>query len=932
MDSVLQEIADAPTLSHDQSAQWLQRVENDIGGVKTRIHERIERDRPTFDRQYNATNSIKTKIASLTRDIDALEAAKQGIIVNLTTSLANNSVIQQEALDASTLSNATAHLLASVRAFHAASDHVRDGRLPEAIAACTSVLSALDDAPAPLGSSKVARDLRARVSTMQHKVQEQLSALLSRCVSVIAAQRTLTLHTSENAISLRDICSSISREFLTAHLNSLRKDLLAHFVEPILQSPVAVTVEADMLALHHSDDPEKRLQSLSALLRFLHARLLPNLPQTVSDEFAASLYSPLVNSVLHGLLEPSLPSRLQQLPAFLSLVREAVDFETLVTADLSITRGAERTLKDWADKAPSYYEKGRRQQLLQEARTVLLGESSESVRVDAPSSDEHVDHAEEPEPAKEDPQTQEDDFENSWDFEDDKAPANGRTSTDSWGFDDDAEAEADVDVEMKDAPAPTPVPTKPPEIAISPSDEDSSNGWGWDDDGADPDVDSVDKPADADEDDPWESAWAEPPKPPASAPAQVEAFPPSSPMKPKAATRLEKKFAKSKGLNVPTTPMSANPIGAKSFASSQHDGFQSQPVSAKASPQPGPSFGRKPPPPKEKATFMISQSALTTLDIAKRALAEGRELSESSIFDEHAASSARGGAALLNSASSVLDLFRAVLPVKDTPPFGGSALKALRFSNDCLYLSHAVLQLRSGADGAKTGQDPEVRWRDALEDVAHRLRDCSTHWFEDTLVRLEFLGLALVADEDNQDRRREVLLDLLGAAEGFLYVGDAEQFLQCKTIVEQLAKDITKLAKDWKPTLTKHAYYTALGTLVDGVLAQMIDQIIALDDIPDVESRHLSQLCRLLTHLEGLFVDEHTGSSLVVVHVPSWLKFSYLSELLEASLTDISYLFDEGALIDFETEELVKLIRALFADTPLRANAITKISAGHVQS
>ncbi len=36
----------------------------------------------------------------------------------------------------------------------------------------------------------------------------------------------------------------------------------------------------------------------------------------------------------------------------------------------------------------------------------------------------------------------------------------------------------------------------------------------------------------------------------------------------------------------------------------------------------------------------------------------------------------------------------------------------------------------------------------------------------------------------------------------------------------------------------------------------------------------------------------------------------------EASIADISYLFDEGALVDFEVDELVSLVRALFADTP----------------
>ena len=46
-------------------------------------------------------------------------------------------------------------------------------------------------------------------------------------------------------------------------------------------------------------------------------------------------------------------------------------------------------------------------------------------------------------------------------------------------------------------------------------------------------------------------------------------------------------------------------------------------------------------------------------------------------------------------------------------------------------------------------------------------------------------------------------------------------------------------------------------------------------------------------------------------------------------MADISYLFDGGFLSDFKVEELTELVRALFADTPLRANTIAKIQRGH---
>jgi hypothetical protein len=41
------------------------------------------------------------------------------------------------------------------------------------------------------------------------------------------------------------------------------------------------------------------------------------------------------------------------------------------------------------------------------------------------------------------------------------------------------------------------------------------------------------------------------------------------------------------------------------------------------------------------------------------------------------------------------------------------------------------------------------------------------------------------------------------------------------------------------------------------------------------------------------------------------------------------FLFQGGHLVDFSPQELVKLVRALFSDSPLRDNNIRKILQGH---
>ena len=50
----------------------------------------------------------------------------------------------------------------------------------------------------------------------------------------------------------------------------------------------------------------------------------------------------------------------------------------------------------------------------------------------------------------------------------------------------------------------------------------------------------------------------------------------------------------------------------------------------------------------------------------------------------------------------------------------------------------------------------------------------------------------------------------------------------------------------------------ALGSLADAALSRVLNDILALDDITEVESHRLSELCKILNALEGLFVEDAT--------------------------------------------------------------------------
>ena len=558
---------------------------------------------------------------------------------------------------------------------------------------------------------------------------------------------------------MQDVTTAVQRESLNSHLSLLRKELSPLF-ETLLQPTTSAQVDAvgDGRRLSLNATPnDKPFASLTTVLHFLHTHLFPHLPNAVATELASSLSAPMTNSLIQHYLVPRVPTSLHALPEYIALAKEAVSFEQNASVSFGIRFGSSADIADWVARLPAYYERSRRDALLQEARAQVLG-PDETTLVDVPrhTSDQAgmglgydlaVDNAPAAVPTPEGSRSSG----GTWDFEDAQdTPAAGRTSTDSWGFEDEEEAA-------------TPAPAAP-EITVSKSTAEGSNAWGWDDDDdadadADADDDAESKTDDAsvdtaattaadedDEDDPWEAAWADdaaPSKaPPASAPPQSSSF--DTAPKPRTATRLEKKLAKARG----AAPPPHNAADGHQTISSMHNdsGVASQPTSVQASPLPPPSPAirtyRRPP---EREKFLVSHNALAVLDIAQRAIAEGRELAESAVFAD--SSTSASGKQILMAASAALDLYRTLVPVSDPAGSGTlSTARGFRFSNECVYLGHAVEELIKLLDLDDA----------ALSDTATRMKELGSLWFEDTLVRIStFVPRGIFADANTgpQERR-----------------------------------------------------------------------------------------------------------------------------------------------------------------------------------
>lgn len=90
------------------------------------------------------------------------------------------------------------------------------------------------------------------------------------------------------------------------------------------------------------------------------------------------------------------------------------------------------------------------------------------------------------------------------------------------------------------------------------------------------------------------------------------------------------------------------------------------------------------------------------------------------------------GSLLTASITSILDLFRALVPVAQAEMMALSPALRIRFANDCTYLAADVSQL------ATSFRDNEALFA-KLADANERLATVGEQWFDDCLVRISNL-------------------------------------------------------------------------------------------------------------------------------------------------------------------------------------------------
>jgi protein transport protein DSL1/ZW10 len=299
-------------------------------------------------------------------------------------------------------------------------------------------------------------------------------------------------------------------------------------------------------------------------------------------------------------------------------------------------------------------------------------------------------------------------------------------------------------------------------------------------------------------------------------------------------------------------------------------------------------------------TYTVTGIPDYLLDIVSGEVQDAEQLKAS----EYAAFESISASATLRSLPTlILAMFRATAPA-----YYSSAIPSgnMHLYNDCMYM---VEQLR---------------------DIAHSMS--STQMLEDCDTLERFAKGAYAREMDLQ---RTVLGDLLDGAQGFVNCTRFPYSAECESAVSSVIDRLRAVHDEWSSILSRSALLQSIGSLLSRVIEKVVKDVEEMEDISEAESQRLTAFCSQISALEDLFLSERPAAGegadaevvpLTAVYVSNWLRFQYLSNILESSLVDIKYLWTEGELsLEFSANEVIELIEALFAESSHRRNAIAEI-------
>ncbi|KAI8906605.1 Centromere/kinetochore Zw10-domain-containing protein [Powellomyces hirtus] len=257
---------------------------------------------------------------------------------------------------------------------------------------------------------------------------------------------------------------------------------------------------------------------------------------------------------------------------------------------------------------------------------------------------------------------------------------------------------------------------------------------------------------------------------------------------------------------------------------------------------------------------------------------------------------------LQHSVRAVLDLFRAIVPVHAANRLATIPQMPMVFYNDCMYIAHELLILNWHTIASRPAETV-----DRKNDAGYLGLTVAYREIGDNILQAEL------------SRQRKNLKDIVDSADGFDVLDDRRKDI-VERVLKQLSHQVVLLSHVWQPVLPSSVYRVTMTPLINYTLRLIMSEIFSLVDIGESESHTLNTMLTSFKERVQPLLDDSTMTT-----TPRFTQFEHLVRILDASFAEIMELFRSGDLKMFTGPELVGLVRALFADTPLRRANLEEI-------
>ncbi|KAF9908592.1 Centromere/kinetochore protein zw10 [Linnemannia zychae] len=233
----------------------------------------------------------------------------------------------------------------------------------------------------------------------------------------------------------------------------------------------------------------------------------------------------------------------------------------------------------------------------------------------------------------------------------------------------------------------------------------------------------------------------------------------------------------------------------------------------------GDGWGRITEPDMDIKESSVSVKGKQLVEMVLSTLHEARSLSE--IASPH----------LYKATCSLVDLYRALMPVHHARSLTAVPALTVLFYNDCMYIARELEKIPARLEDGIPGMD-EVQY----DDVIPALRTLAKKWLD---IQVH--------------KQREELMQSIEDANEFQDSSVDSNYEAYERSMKQVVLVFRHLGKAWKPVLSPMTFYKVLGQLLDEVSKRVIKELEELTDISEKESHKLAALFGLLFECEDQF-------------------------------------------------------------------------------